>query len=168
MPQVFVCLCTFLYRFEFLLRDEAVAVEYACVLLEVFNHRACLRFGVFAVQLSVGGHIFIDIVAAVRHFVIRPFPLELLALLRRGVASDFPRCVGDVKYYRLFCYKLSSSYNLAAGKPMAGFPYREAKMQRGTRNCIFLILLRFFSKSSHFRCLFCLPTLPIFLLVVPC
>ena len=85
-----------------------VAVEHARVLFEVLNHRARLRFGVLAVQLSVGGHIFIDIVAAVRHFIIRSFPRELLALFRRGVAPDFPRRVSDVEDNWLIAYCFSS------------------------------------------------------------
>lgn len=94
-----------------------------------------------------------------------------------GANSAFSRLAlsnGNIASLRLLFNENLFLRQIFSLRKMMGFPYflplarQEAKMQRGTRNCIFLILLRFFSKSSHFRCLFCLPTLTIFLLVVPC
>ena len=108
VPQYFVCFRAFLYRFEFLLQDEAVAVEYARTLFKVRDHVAHLRFGIFSVQLSIRGHVFVDIVAAVRHFVVRPLTFKLLAFLRRGVAFQLPRRIGDVEDNWLIADCLSS------------------------------------------------------------
>ena len=108
MPQHFVCLRALLYRFKFLLRDEAVAVEYARALFKVRDHVAHLRLGIFSVQFPVRGHILVDIVSAIRHFVIRPLALKFLAFFRRGVAFQFPRRICNVEDNWLVADKLSS------------------------------------------------------------
>ena len=86
VPQHFIRLRSPLYRFELFLRDNAVAVEHARRLFKVRDHVAYLRFGIFAVQFSVRGHVLVDIVSAVRHFIIRPLTFKLLSLLCRSVA----------------------------------------------------------------------------------
>ena len=108
VPQHFVCLRSLLYRFEFLLRDKPVSVKYARRLFKVRDHIAHLRLGIFSVQFPVRGHVFVDIVSAVRHFIIRSLVLKFLAFFRRGVAFQFPRRICNVEDNWLIADNLSS------------------------------------------------------------
>ena len=94
-----------------------------------------------------------------------------------GANSAFSRLAlsnGNIAPLRLLFNENLFLRQIFSLRKMMGFPYflplarQEAKMQRGTRNCIFLILLRFVLKIIPFCHTFCLTALPIFLLVVPC
>lgn len=65
------------------------------------------NMGSIARQLTAEGirsHILVDIVAAVGHFVVRAFALELRSFLFRSIAFDFPRRISNVENNRLIAY----------------------------------------------------------------